>query len=124
MDRPLLKNIMPICLYENSKLSKYKKPPRIILDIYKYSIFTNVYFIVLYPNVVKIIKILISILNTNNKKLFILKNKNNILNPPIKAPNIILVNLTFLLSIIDTVNNNIKSIAKLSIITKSKYIFI
>ena len=86
--------------------------------------FTNVYFIVLYPNVVKIIKTLISILNINNKKLFVLKNKNNILNPPMKAPNIILVNLTFLFSINDTVSNNIKSIAKLSIITKSKYIVI
>lgn len=122
--RPLLKNIIPICLYENSKFNKYKKPPSIMLDIYKYNKFTKVYFIFLYPNVINTIKILIIILNKNKIKLFMLKNKKIILIPPIKAPNIILVILIFLLSINDTVSNNIKSIAKFNIITKSKYIFI
>ena len=73
IDSPLFKNIIPICLYENSKLSKYKNPPRIILDMYKYNRFINVYFIVLYPNVIKIIKILIIIImiSNNNSNIFI-----------------------------------------------------
>ena len=64
--------------------------------------------------------ILIIILNINNSKLFILKNKNNILSPPKNEDKIILFNLEFLFKRIDTNKSNIKSKKKLIIKIKSK----
>lgn len=64
--------------------------------------------------------ILINILNINNSKLFILRNKNNILKPPKNEDKIILFNLVFLLSINDTHKSNIKSKKKLIINTISR----
>ena len=120
---PLLINIIPTCLYENSIFIKYKNPPSIMLAMYKYNKFTNVYFMLLNLKVIKHINILIIIFNIKSIILFILKNSNNILNPPTNDPNSILYIFTFLFNIIDTDNNNIKSIEKFNNITKSKYIF-
>ena len=60
----------------------------------------------------------------NSSKELIFKNNKNILNAPINAPNNILIILTFLLSIIETLVSNKKSKAKLSIKMRSKYNFI
>lgn len=86
--------------------------------------FFKVYFIFRYENVVVHIIILINSLIKNNSKEFMFKNKVNILTLPIKAPIINLVSSTFLLKKVDTEVSNRKSNIKLSINTKSKYIFI
>ena len=71
-----------------------------------------------------IIKIDIIILKKNNCMEFILINKNKILSPPTKAPNIMRLIEIFLLNIMEVDNNNKKSKTKFKIIIRSKYIFI
>ena len=60
----------------------------------------------------------------NNSKLLILINKEKILKSPINEPNKILLILTFLLSIIETLRSKIKSKQKLRKKILSKYTFI
>ena len=59
----------------------------------------------------------------NNSKLVILRNNRNVDNLPIIDPNINLLILSFLFSIIDSHKSNIKSKEKLSKKIKSRYIF-
>ena len=86
--------------------------------------FFKVYFKFLYENVVIHISMLISSFIKNSSKEFMFKNKVSILILPMNAPIINLVNDIFLLKKMETAVSNRKSNIKLSINTKSKYIFI
>ena len=86
--------------------------------------FFKVYFIVLYPKQVKVIKIEISIFIKNNVKELILTNSKNMLKEPISAPKNIFFILTFLLKIRDVARSSKKSKKKFKNKTKSTYIFI
>ena len=71
--------------------------------------FFKVYFIVLYPKQVKVIKIEISIFIKNNVKELILTNNKNMLKEPINAPKNIFFILTYLLKIRDVARSCKKS---------------
>ena len=85
--------------------------------------FFKVYFKLRYEKVIKHISMLINSLIRNNSNEFIFKNKVNTEMLPIKAPIINLVMETFLLKKVETAVSKRKSNTKLSIKTKSRYIF-
>lgn len=73
--------------YENSIFKKYKKPAKIILDIYKYVILFMQYFKLTNPNEMLVIIILTTTFKTNISILFKLINKRKMDSPPTKADN-------------------------------------
>ena len=90
-------------------LSKYSVPPNTMLDIYRYNMFFNVYFMFLYLNDVIVISMLIIILIINNCIEFIFINSVNTEMLPMNAPNSSLYSSVFLFNISETDSNNKKS---------------